>query len=101
MVYKNIQSLASGETKDMIIHIGPILYTPTERDPCTLNITWIYNSPCENFTTLKPKHDQIKPFKLQTFSILTQLKTPTAAFYCHQTPTRLSTVYQKSSNHLF
>lgn len=35
MVYKNIQSLASGETKDMIIHIGPTIYTPTERDPCT------------------------------------------------------------------
>lgn len=28
MVYKNIQSLASGETKDIIIHIGPILYIP-------------------------------------------------------------------------
>lgn len=35
MVYKNIQSLASGETKDIIIHIGPILYTPRERNPCT------------------------------------------------------------------
>lgn len=35
MVYKNIQSLASGETKDIIIHIGPILYTPRETNPCT------------------------------------------------------------------
>lgn len=31
MVYKNIQSLASGETKDIIIHIGPILYTLIEK----------------------------------------------------------------------
>lgn len=32
MVYKNIQSLASGETKDIIIHIGPILYILRERE---------------------------------------------------------------------
>lgn len=48
MVYKNIQSLASGETKDITIHIVPILYIPRERNPCTYNITWIYNSPCQN-----------------------------------------------------
>lgn len=35
MVYKNIQSLASGETKGIIIHIGPILYSLIERNPCT------------------------------------------------------------------
>lgn len=35
MRYKNIQSLASGETKDIIIHIGPILYIPGKRKPCT------------------------------------------------------------------
>lgn len=47
MVYKNIQSLASGETKDIIIHIGPILHI-VERNPCTENTTWIYPSPCQN-----------------------------------------------------
>lgn len=35
MVYKNIQSLASGEIKDIIIHKGPILNIPRERNPCT------------------------------------------------------------------
>lgn len=47
MVYKNIQSLASGETKDIIIHIGPILHI-VERNPCTENTTWINPSPRQN-----------------------------------------------------
>lgn len=55
MVYKNIQSLASGETKDIIIHIGPILHM-VERNPCTGNRTWIYPSPCQKNTLTQSQH---------------------------------------------
>lgn len=59
MEYKNIQSLASGETKDIIIHIGPILHI-VERNPCTENTTWIYPSPRQRF-----KRGEIKPSTVQ------------------------------------
>lgn len=61
MVYKNIQSLASGETKDIIIHIGPIFYIPMHIKQY-LNV--LYNPPCQ--TPLKSKHDEI----ISQFNIL-------------------------------
>lgn len=62
MVYKNIQSLASGETKDIIIYIGPIFYIPMHIKHY-LNV--LYNPPCQ-ITLQKSKHDEI----ISTFNIL-------------------------------
>lgn len=98
MVYKNIQSLASGETKDIIIHIGPILYIPRERETHAHKTLLGYIiQHVGTYTTLKFKHDEIKPSTIQRkHSPFNHpyTETPTAS-HCLQPSTRLSSVYQK------
>lgn len=79
MEYKNIQSLASGETKDIIIHIGPILYIPRERNPCTVKL---YSDIYHHIGTYSNPEIQTwrnKTNKNSLLNILTRTKRPLSA----------------------